>query len=167
MLQGQGHWIQQWVHKSFSRRSPLSSIKWKSLSHIWLFATPWTIQYSPWNSLAQNTGVGSLSLLQGIFPTQRSNPGLPHCRWILYQLSHKGNLRILEWVAYSFPRGSSRPRNWTRVSCIVAGFFINWAIREAHYLYWILLMDTFFQTVIYLSETIAQWRKAGYQDIPK
>ena len=38
----------------------------------------------------QNTGV-SLSLLQGIFPTQGSNPGLLHCKWILYQLSHKGN----------------------------------------------------------------------------
>ena len=47
--------------------------------------------YSPWNSPGQNTGVGSLSLLQGIFPTQGSNPGLPHCRWILYQLSHKGS----------------------------------------------------------------------------
>ena len=47
--------------------------------------------YSPWNSLGQNTGVGSLSLLQGIFPTQGSNPGLPHCRWILYQLSYKGS----------------------------------------------------------------------------
>ena len=45
-----------------------------------------------WNSPGQNTGVGSLSLLQGIFPTQGSNPGLPHCRWILYQLSHKGKL---------------------------------------------------------------------------
>ena len=43
--------------------------------------------YSPWNSPSQNTGVGSLSLLQGIFPTQGLNPGLPHCRWILYQLS--------------------------------------------------------------------------------
>ena len=43
-----------------------------------------------WNSPGQNTGVGSLSLLQGIFPTQGSNPGLPHCRQILYQLSHKG-----------------------------------------------------------------------------
>ena len=41
--------------------------------------------YSPWNSLGQNTGVGSLSLLQGTFPTQGSNLGLPH-----YQLSHKG-----------------------------------------------------------------------------
>ena len=45
--------------------------------------------YSPWNSPGQNTGVGSLSLLQGIFPTQRSNPGILHCRWILYQLNHK------------------------------------------------------------------------------
>ena len=45
--------------------------------------------YRPRNSPGQNTGVGSLSLLQGIFPTQGSNPGLPHCRRILYQLSHK------------------------------------------------------------------------------
>ena len=47
--------------------------------------------YSPWNSLGQNTGVGGLSLLQGIFLTQGSNPGLPHCRQSLYQLSHKGS----------------------------------------------------------------------------
>ena len=46
--------------------------------------------YSPWNSPGQNTGVGSLSLLQGIFPTQGSNSGLPHCSRSLYQLSHKG-----------------------------------------------------------------------------
>ena len=46
--------------------------------------------YSLWNSPGQNTGVGSLSLLQRIFPTQGSNPGLPHCRWILYQLSYQG-----------------------------------------------------------------------------
>ena len=44
--------------------------------------------YSPWKSPGQNTGVGSLSLLQGIFSTQRLNPGLPHCRQILYQLSY-------------------------------------------------------------------------------
>ena len=43
--------------------------------------------YSPWTSPGQNNGVGSLSLLQGIFPTQGSNSGLPHCRKILYQLS--------------------------------------------------------------------------------
>ena len=47
--------------------------------------------HSPRNSPGQNTGVGSLSLLQGIFPTQGSNPGLLHCRWVLYQLSHKGS----------------------------------------------------------------------------
>ena len=51
--------------------------------------------YSSWNSLGQNTGVGSLSLLQGIFPTPGSNPSLPHCRQILYHLSHKGSPRIL------------------------------------------------------------------------
>ena len=80
--------------------------------------------------------MGSLSLLQGIFPTQGSNPGLPHCRWILYQLSHKGSPRILEWVAYSISRGYSWPRNWTRVSCIACGFFTNWAIRKALQVYW-------------------------------
>ena len=72
--------------------------------------------HSPWNSPDQNTGVGSLSLFQGIFPTQGSSPGLPHCRWILYQLSHKGSPRILEWVAYPFSSGSLQPRNPTRVS---------------------------------------------------
>ena len=46
---------------------------------------------SPWNSPGQNTGVGSLSLLRGIVPTQGSNPGLPHCRRILYQLSCQGS----------------------------------------------------------------------------
>ena len=45
----------------------------------------------PWDSPGQNTGVGSCSLLQGIFPTQGSNPGLQHCRQILYQLSHQGS----------------------------------------------------------------------------
>ena len=47
--------------------------------------------YSPWNSLGQNTGMGSLYLLQVIFPTQGLKLGLLHCRWILYQLSHKGS----------------------------------------------------------------------------
>ena len=87
--------------------------------------------YSSWNSPGQNTGVGSLSLLQGIFPTHASNPGLPHCRWILYQLSHQGSPKTLEWVAYLFSSRSSQPRNWNRVSCITGGFFTNWATREA------------------------------------
>ena len=86
--------------------------------------------YSPWNFPGQNTGVGSLSLLQRIFPTQGSNPGLLHCRCILYQLGHKGSPRILEWVAYPFSRGSSPSRSLTRVSCIAGGVFTNWAMRE-------------------------------------
>ena len=55
------------------------------------------------NSLGQNTGVSSLSLLQGIFLTQELNQGLLHCGWILYQLSHKGSPRILESVACPSP----------------------------------------------------------------
>ena len=79
------------------------------------------------NSPGKNTGVGSLSFLQGIFPTQGSNPGLLQCRRILYQLSHKGSPRILEWMAYPFSSGSSQPRNQTGVSCIAGRFFTNWA----------------------------------------
>ena len=70
-----------------------------SLSCVQLFATPWTVQF-PWtvqNSPGQNTGVGSVSLLQEIFPTQWSNPDLPRCGGILYQLSHKGSPKILEY----------------------------------------------------------------------
>ena len=59
------------------------------------------VLYSPWNSPGQNTGVGSFFLLQGIFPTQGLNPGLPHCRWILYQGSHKGNPKCSEHFHYS------------------------------------------------------------------
>ena len=81
--------------------------------------------YSPWNSPGQNTGMGSLCLLRGIFLTQRLNPGLPPCRRILYQLSHRGSPRILGWVTYLFSSGSHRPRNRTRVSCIASGFFTN------------------------------------------
>ena len=87
--------------------------------------------YSPQNSPGQNTGVNSLSLLQGIFPTQESNPDLPHCRWILYQLSHKGSPRTLEWVAYPFCSISSQARNPTGVDFTAGRFFNNWDIREA------------------------------------
>ena len=87
--------------------------------------------YRPWNSPDQNTGVGNLSLLQGIFPTQGSNPGLLHYRQILYQLSHKGSPRIQEWVAYPFSSGSSQSRNWTGVSCTAGRFFTSWATGEA------------------------------------
>ena len=94
----------------------------------------------PWNSPGKIIGVGSHFLFQGIFPSQGLSPGLLHCRWILYQLSHKkvkvlvaplcltlcdpvdcsppsssvhgiSQARILEWVAISFSRGSYRPRD--------------------------------------------------------
>ena len=87
--------------------------------------------YSPWDSPGQNTGVGSLSLLQGIFPTQGANPGLPHCRRILQQLSHKGSPRILEWVTFPFSSRSSWPRNRTRVSCI-AGYSLPAELSGKH-----------------------------------
>ena len=74
--------------------------KCKSL-RVRLLATPWAM----WPG--QNTGVGSLSLLRGIFPTQGWNTGLPHHRRILYQLSHEGSPRLLEWVAYAFSWGPS------------------------------------------------------------
>ena len=94
--------------------------------------------YSPWNSPGQNAGVSNRSLLQGIFPTVGSNPGLLPCRQILYQLSHQGSPRILEWAAYPFCRGSAWPRNWPGVSCIAGGFFTRWATRKAHFLQWFL-----------------------------
>ena len=82
--------------------------------------------YSQWNSPGQNTGVGSLSLLQLIFPTQGSNLGLPRCRRILCtSWDTRETPRILEWVAYSFSRKAVQPRNWTGVSCIAGRFFTN------------------------------------------
>ena len=73
------------------------------------------VQYSP-----QNTGVCSLSLSQGIYPTKRWKSGLPHCRRILYQLIHKVSPSILEWVDHPLPRESSPPRNWTQSPALQA-----------------------------------------------
>ena len=64
---------------------------WKSLSCVQFFATPWTIQSMEFSRPEYWSGQDSLSLLQGIFPTQGSNPGFQHYRRILYQLSHKGS----------------------------------------------------------------------------
>ena len=89
-----------------------------------------------WNSPGQNTGVGSLSFLQGLFPTQGSNRDLLHCRWILYQLSYSlpvepqgkpkntgvGSLSLLQWL---FP---THELNWGLLHS--GRFFTNWAIRE-------------------------------------
>ena len=82
------------------------------------------------DSPGQNSGVGCHALLQGIFPTQGLNPGLSHCRQILYHLNHQGSPWTLEWAAYPFSKGSSRPGNPKWVSCIV-GFFTSWVTKKA------------------------------------
>ena len=82
-----------------------SSLKSKSLSRVPLFVTPWN---SPLNSPGQNTGVGSCSLLQGIFPTQGSNPGIPHCQWILHQLSHQGSPSCSLFYLFNQPLSLNR-----------------------------------------------------------
>jgi len=77
----------------------------------------------------QNTGVGSLSLLQGNLP----NPGIEHrspalqTDSLLAEPQWKPKNTGVHWVAYPFSRGSSRPRNRTGVSCIAGGFFTNLA----------------------------------------
>ena len=123
-----------WMMKYGKWKDNLTFVNWTFLESEGFSVVSESLQphglYRPWNSPGQNTGVGSISLLQEIFPTQGSNPGLPHCRWILHQLGHKGSPRMLEWVAYPFSRGSSQPRNWSRVSCIAGRFFNNWAIRD-------------------------------------
>ena len=93
---------------------------------------------SPWNSPGQNTGVGSCCLLQGIFPTQGLNPGLLHCRWILYQMSHTREAQEFWSGYYLFSRGSSQPRNLTGVSCIAGRVFINetWRKPFIHLFQW-------------------------------
>ena len=73
-----------------------------------LFVISWTMQSM---EFSRQEYWSCHALLQGIFPTQGSNPGLPHCRRILYRLNHKGSPRILEWVACPFSRGSIEPRS--------------------------------------------------------
>ena len=72
--------------------------KWTSLRWVWLFDP---MDYKSMEFSRPDAGVGSFSLLQGIFPTQGLSPDLPHCRQILYQLSHKWSSLILHCVVYS------------------------------------------------------------------
>ena len=83
-----------WIIKIFCSLK----VKVKSFSRVQLFATPWAVACTrllrPWDFLGKSTGGGCHFLLQGIFPTQGSNPGLPHCRQTLYHLSHQGSLKL-------------------------------------------------------------------------
>ena len=125
-------------------------MKWKSLSCVQLFVTSWAVAFqAPLSMEFSRPEYWS----RGIFPAQGLNPGLPHCRWFLNHLSHQGSLRILEWVAYPFSKGSSRSRNRTRVSCIAGEFFTSWATTEAPKAIlkiWCQLMYSFSNTSLWL-----------------
>ena len=116
--------VQMFVFFSSPKHSTCISVvwKWKSLSCVWLFVTPWTHKVHGILPARILEWV-AIPFLQGTFPTQGLNPGLLHCR------SQHGSLRILECVAYPFSSRSSQPRNWTRVSCIAGQFLTSWATR--------------------------------------
>ena len=78
--------------------------------------------YSPWNSPGQNTGVGGLSLLQGLFPTQGSDPGLLHCRQIFYQLSHQGSPHMKRGNGLKALSTVSQHRGYDRCQFLLKGF---------------------------------------------
>ena len=100
-----------------------------SLRCVRLFVIPWPVAHQAPLSM----GILQTRILEWVSmtssressPTQRLNPGLPHCRQILYHLSHQGSPWILEWRAYPFSRGSL-----TRFFCIAGRFFTSWATRE-------------------------------------
>ena len=95
--------------------------KWKSLSRVRL--------YSSWNSPGHNTGEGSLSLIQGIFPTQGLNPRLLHCRQILYQLSYEGSPTplLIYWLNQSQTHSNSSRRNMALIIHISFGV---WSVQD-------------------------------------
>ena len=90
--------IDVWLYRLLNKL-----LQWKCqlISHVWLFATPWTGLLCPWNFPGKNTGVGCHFLLQWIFPMQGLNLGLLHYRQILYCLSHqwdqKKNKKTITW----------------------------------------------------------------------
>ena len=133
-------WVSEWSHSVVSN----------SLQPYGLYPAR---LFHPWEFPGKNTGVGWHFLLQGIFQTQRQNPGLLHCHQTLYHLKVKVKscstlcnpmdsslpdcavrgifqARILEWAAISSSSGSSQPRDRTRVSCIADRCFTVWATRE-------------------------------------
>ena len=89
---------------------------------------------NPWDSLGQNAGVGSLSLLQGIFPAQGLTPGLPHCRWILYQLSHHASSLIYLFLSevwfFQWSCVDVRVGLWRRLSAEELDAFELWCWRR-------------------------------------
>ena len=91
-------WL-KWLSNSNSNVHSVN-MKWRE-SHSVMSDSLWPHgSYSPWNSPGQNAGVGSHSLPQGIFPTQGLNPGLPHCRRILYLVEPQGKPLCVNIYSY-------------------------------------------------------------------
>ena len=129
-----GNWAHRLQLTSLHALEPVlcnkrSEMKWKSLSHVQLFGTSWTVQS------IQFSRPEYWSRQPFPSPGDLPNPGIEPRSSALqadsYPLSQKGSPRILEWVVYPFSRRYTQPRNWIGVSCIAGGFFISWAIREA------------------------------------
>ena len=108
-------------------------VRAKSFSRVLFFVTLWTVACLPSLSMGfsmQEYWNGLPFPSPGDLPNPGIEPGIPHCSWILYHLSHQGSPRILERVPCPFHRGTSLPRNWASVSCIAGRFFTSWATRE-------------------------------------
>ena len=145
------------VNVSFSEKRSCSVVSGSLRPH----GPEFTSLLHPWNFPRKSTRVGCHFLLEGIFPTQGSNQGLQRGRQMLDCLSHQGSpmlvaqlcptlcdamdcslpgssvhgllqARILEWVAISFSRGSSQPRDQTKGSRVAGRFFMIWATGEAY-----------------------------------
>ena len=108
----------EWVAISFSKAWKWK-VKVKSLSHVRPSATPWTAAFQAPPSM----GFSRQEYWSGVPPMDCSLPG--------FSIHGIFQARVLEWIAISFSRGSSWPRNWTGVSCIAGTHFTLWATREA------------------------------------
>ena len=131
----------------------------KHESHSVVSDSLWTRGlYGPCNSLGQNTGMGSLALLWGIFPTQGLNPGLLHSRRIHYQLSHKGRLiPIIPTKSVLFPSSS------TLIRCPITELWDTWRTRPS---LWPASVrerkDTFIQLCVHLLSVRCSATDLGY-----
>ena len=131
-------WVQ--LSSCFASFNPsLNPMKWKSLSRVWLFETPWILQARilEWVAFPFSRGSSqprSPALQADSLPFEP--PGKPKNTGV----SLLKRIFLTQWIeeAYPFSSGSSRPRNQTRVSCNGGGFFTNWAMREAQHSYIIL-----------------------------
>ena len=102
-----------------------SEVKWKAVSCVQLFATHGL--YSPRNSLGQNTGEGTLSFL-GDLPNEEIEPGLPHCRQILYQLSHREAQGLHKAAFNYFKHWNDSVKFVLRISSLYV--FAGWVTRH-------------------------------------